>query len=1321
MSGGSGGGLGGLLGGAGGLLGGSSSGGGGSGGGSEPPGAAGPTANHLCQNVKTCDGAVTGSSYDGDGCDVRYRNVDLKYEAGACEKKIAEDGGRCSGASCDEMNLRSIEGRPAFEDEPLPHITTPRASFMTNYSPFLFYNHGLKNLDDNQKLILGDLYRGANNSTYTNYSLIKPQTDTPPARGVDASNQRFAACVDQIRVPQEPDEGTSPEEWARIMRLKVDNCANQFILNGALIVNYKQDQGRLAYTGENPNNRAEKHSIHSLCQPLKIKTSFEDNDYHASEYILGAWKKLLYDPNFRINSRARGEPRLPQGVTLENAVAPPAQIPDVRLSMLANTPYEEIIDPSHPFSPRWDYETNDRAKFAASPSPVFCAGDKEDKIIPVDILRFRDEATNFTENMQKRIDFNKNCLANSGLQKDPCCVPVILPPPAVSLCIPMPCSICYAALTAEMPACGTNYKTTLDRHPLIPPMIPLNPARAAMQMIQNLQSSMQNLDLNNLPDSLQDLDPEQLKGVIDANRDLISTFAPDFPIDQMTGLLEAGANLSSRLPNLMQGGMNLDLNAAFMNAQGSIMEAMKDFNPEQIGQFMQGQIGMLQNFTAGDLNRYASALNIPTGLLSQLPSDLTVAGAGNMLREGANMMGSFNPSAAGQNISSALANARSSIANFPDSQLFNSISGSASMNIPGIGNISGSTTVGEVRQFLAAQSAASPDATVGAITSQLGRAQDSLAGLADSTLVNNLSIGARANIPGIGSIGGNTTVGELRQLLSAQQNGLGQINPQELMRDIGPAVQQQFVNIAQNIPGVAQAAEAARFLQSQAANLGQISQQFGNINMQTLSANLSTQWGSISASVRNFNPQQIGTMMQGFGNSIQGMAGRGMASIQQAMQGNYQNLMSAAGSIGGAAATAGQVAAALGIQSEALNQAIQIGGTVQSAANAISTVNSAMNAASGAASAAGTMTLPEAMMWLWPPRAIAACDPMEPRINTSTVASMCEKLRAPVTPLNKLKLRYYDPAHQEESELPSGVPEGLTFAEYFGGNMPYMRLHDTGRPIQTSTDTKQDPMDDKGQYAAIVGVGREAIAGDAEFKDQRCLLGGWGEPASFGGTGISRLPDPVTSWTELKLYQMRSIRDKQVYCIGRHEKLFKPTGTEEILLYLAGGQNDTFVGATASPLTWRGYIYDLEESRRFPNFPDQEPERIAGLDEAQVKDIVILPVNGGEDDDGLRGLPRLGIVEEVNTNDDNWYIKVKMADDGDAPDTCGTTDASGNPPVSRYFYKPGHHDALDESLYEEIGSDMDCADQNLKRCVMADWDDIELYRARDHLRISSGS
>lgn len=47
-------------------------------------------------------------------------------------------------------------------------------------------------------------------------------------------------------------------------------------------------------------------------------------------------------------------------MTIENQIALPAQFPDVRTSHIGAIKYEEINDPTHPFSPRWDFEFNER-------------------------------------------------------------------------------------------------------------------------------------------------------------------------------------------------------------------------------------------------------------------------------------------------------------------------------------------------------------------------------------------------------------------------------------------------------------------------------------------------------------------------------------------------------------------------------------------------------------------------------------------------------------------------------------------------------------------------------------------------------------------------------------------------------------------------------------------------------------------------------------------------------------------------------------------------------------------------------------------------
>lgn len=345
---------------------------------------------------------------------------------------------------------------------------------------------------------------------------------------------------------------------------------------------------------------------------------------------------------------------------------------------------------------------------------------------------------------------------------------------------------------------------------------------------------------------------------------------------------------------------------------------------------------------------------------------------------------------------------------------------------------------------------------------------------------------------------------------------------------------------------------------------------------------------------------------------------------------------------------------------------------------------------------------------------------MNPLEKKTSAAKLCADLRAPYEPLNKLKMRYHNPDGKEEDGggektvvLKEGVLEGLKFNDYFydsdtkNGHMPYPRLWDTGKSIQKSTETGQDPNDALGQFTAIVGVGREAALDEAndeasgdsgssggstggagggeeekkERKDERCMYGGWGGDVSFGGVSIDT-PDPVTSWTELKLYQAYTTREQNVVCLGRYEKAFKYRSPENQLLVAAGAERtgivktecdiDTSVtphrtkletcvskeigeeeadkedsatpgGETDEegkkwkslqyiqdswPLAWRGYLSAKDDENKFPKFPDGAGARVTGLDKAECGDILLMPDGGGEKGDSKsRGLPKLARVK----------------------------------------------------------------------------------------------
>jgi hypothetical protein len=807
--------------------------------------------------------------------------------------------------------------------------------------------------------------------------------------------------------------------------------------------------------------------------------------------------------------------------------------------------------------------------------------------------------------------------------------------------------------------------------------------------MQDLAKSIQNIDLATMP---QNMTAGQALNVVKSNATLINTFAPGTNITQMTGLLQGGMNLSQQLPNLMKGGMNINALGSLMGANGNIMASLQNFNPAQLQGMLNGQLSMMGNFNMGNLGQFASSLNIPTNLLSNLSPDTLMSQAQGLMSQGAAMVQGFNP-----------------------------------------------------------------QATVSNMMSELNKAKDSLAGLADSTTINNLSANVSANIPGIANISANTTVGELRQLVSAQQSGLSQMNPSALMSQIGPGIQSQFTSLAQNFPPTARVIDTANFLRAQSSNFSSIASGLQNVNMSSITASMQAQIGSVGVAINNFNPTQIGALFSSTGSMFSGLAGNPMSAIQNIAGGRFSGIMSMAGNINAGQLGAvfnGQLGQLSGVSSLAqlgsipnLSNLSNLGGL--SGLSGLSGLTGAGGALSGVTSLGGTSSSGNDWLYLLAVKAMqypreAACRPDELNgQNKEKMSSLCEKLRAPLIPLTKLKMRYHDPEKLSESELPSGVPDGLTFKEYFDGNMPYMRHHDTGRSLQKSTSTQQDPMDDLGQYSAIVGVGIEGVSGNSSKKDQRCLLGGWGENASFAGLDIDQ-HDPITSWTELKMHQLYSARKDGVYCIGRYEKVFKPQATEDKALSAAGGEVDILVARTGQtektelvkmpiPQPFLGYVGDVEESARFPNFgPTSTANLHTGLDNAKPGDILILP-HGTSGEGDAHGLPKLCYVLDPTSDGfqkqsqcNKLYVEptnnpsvceergtcklwVQCADNGSAPTTCGITDALGQN-VTRYFYKEGFTEELNEDDYEAVGSDMDCKDTNLSKCILKDWDSIKIYR-----------
>ena len=1286
---------------------------------------------------------------------MRYRDLSLEYSGNSsCERAIRRCGENCA-------QIRSYEG--SRSGGAIRHITTPLKSLIADYTPYLFYSLSMDELSDEKKEALRNVYRGTPGSSRDVFSM--------PGGGGAGGNTglRLASCVDQIETPGTPQ---TPAEKAMLGRLKIDNCTNQYILQSAVDPAYKENARR--YAMETPENPEQRINLASQCQPLTMRPSGDQtmNEYDAGLYLQGAWKKLLQDPTHRINPNARDEPRLPSQIRINQPIEAPSPMPDVRVSMLMQLPYEEIVDPSHPFSPRWDFANNDRDMFASQGANVFCAGDKDNKVIKVDILSFRDQRINFTQNVQDRVSFNKNCAANSGLQKNPCCrvVPVPNTPPNTWPCVPQPCSVCFAATEAS-PACAVSYTGTPDRKTIVPPFLPVNPVLRIGGTVSSLGSSLQSIDLASLPANLS---VDQVRGMVSSMQGVMNSVPGNTPVSAMLGQLRGYANMAG---NLQQMASNVGITnlSSVMNSQGQIFSNMGNLN-----------------LNAGELS---AMMRSQASTLSQLPPQLGMGQYASYLRTPANLLGginSLNPNISLANAAPTLQAGRAMLNAFPGTQnvgqVVGQLSGAATTlqnvqpMLQGISNVS----FNQATDYLQAQSTMALSfteaTTVSGAVQQLKEAGQSLERIPDTLPIRSLGASVGAKIPGLPNITSqveNMTVGQLRQSINAQTNylsgmvptaamrtvapqiasdvtraiqlpntlpgiekavtnlspesmqnmfgsfseSLGSIEPKTLMRGVAPTIDSQ-INGVLSLPAGMRVNVAQNFLQNQSMSF----QGLTNINPQQLASGIESQVTALGSTISNFNPASLGTMFTSQGGTIGQFGNMAIGRAEQMLY-SYANQfvdIARVQSMYGMAQSAMQAAQMSSVLGTQLSQLQNISGatSIGAVAGSLPSISNV-----GTALAQGPLTL--GMVTSFPYIPIAACTPLEPAQNTSTMASMCEKLRAPLIPINKLKMRYHDPEKISESELPSGVPEGLSFKEYFGSNMPYMRLHDTGRPIQKSTGSRQDPMDDLGQYTAIVGVGREGVSGNADRKDQRCLLGGWGGDASFGGVSI-RAPDPITSWTELKLYQARTMRKDGMYCIGRYDKVFKPESTEEKLLGLAGGEfnamrplpgatEQTRMAQVSWPLAWRGYVTDPDERYRFPNFGGTASGILTGLDNARLGDIVILNENGSAE--GTKpGLPRLAVVVEGSNNDPaqcqsegSCWVNIQAADDGGSPDTCGGTDAMGQV-LTRTFYKPSAATDLDEGPFGILGITTDCEDQNLQRCVLQRWDQIKVYRIREDRR-----
>jgi hypothetical protein len=267
-----------------------------------------------------------------------------------------------------------------------------------------------------------------------------------------------------------------------------------------------------------------------------------------------------------------------------------------------------------------------------------------------------------------------------------------------------------------------------------------------------------------------------------------------------------------------------------------------------------------------------------------------------------------------------------------------------------------------------------------------------------------------------------------------------------------------------------------------------------------------------------------------------------------------------------------------------------------------------------------------------------------------------------------------------------------------------------------------NPNSTRGSNYAILGAGREG---------ESCMIG--------GGKGLGGLanPDPITSWSELKLYYVRSTR-MSVKCIANHEKLFKQYTGEGGLLRSIGqsiplrekdskGQDTTYANVEM-PFPWLGYMLDPIASQRFPDFGNVNVSVKSlgtGLDDALPNDVLLFGeslVRTGNNATDRN--PYVGIVANADnaaTRAANGggastsleFVKIRAYNHGKYLDACGNTDMLGDSTVYTMF-KTGLPDQYLDMFATVAGKNSppgnECLDPALSACIEPLWNQIPRYK-----------
>ena len=336
----------------------------------------------------------------------------------------------------------SLPGGTAFTIPDMPHRSTPRVR-VHDYSPWLLKN---QQAIGGQGPYRGVLYRG-HGSTWRDANRLVQNEENVGVPPVDGCSTIIANGITAF--PNDPIAA----------RRELDSCANQYLLHRAaspsVTIEDQNSAPQIAKEGR------------KFCQTMRmVPLQNYLHEYKPSSYLSAAWNKLLSDPNYRVRGGlADAEPHYARVLGTTGLAAPMPIRGDYGRSNINDlmgfppTPgaydaitdtAERIFDPTHPFSPRWDFITNDRDEYSwmslwYNPSGVYCAGGPNppqqpplsfinptvksnpgDGVIKTDLMLWRWGAFDF--NIRWRDAFNQACMPFKECRKffkckggRPCC------------------------------------------------------------------------------------------------------------------------------------------------------------------------------------------------------------------------------------------------------------------------------------------------------------------------------------------------------------------------------------------------------------------------------------------------------------------------------------------------------------------------------------------------------------------------------------------------------------------------------------------------------------------------------------------------------------------------------------------------------------------------------------------------------------------------------------------------------------------------------------------------------------------------------------